>query len=340
MINIHTDFHEAVRSAKTGGADDQVLQYKTAHNVPDDWSEDDGPADNDIEESKVNKKKNGENAVGKRNVTKVEGRKTANKKATAVEVERSVNGNIRYRRDVQISLDSSDTRDMTVEMDDESFRSGAPPSDGTDFTASSPSSRPVPRNRRNGRRVVASSGESDSGSEEASGDDDLAASTLAITDQKPDIVQDLKGLSIASAPDFDLAALLTLCEQDCAHNFDSFVTSHPITALLGSSTPTKRGKRPVEFCNAFRKIGEASYSEVFGVWSGSPLSAEGSPRVVMKVVPLDLLPHGTSTRRSARLGGETEEDEVCLTRVEDVIKEMEITRLMGNVHKGFVKLHE
>lgn len=339
MINIHTDFHEAMRSDKTERASAQVLQDKTAHNVPDDWSEDDGSDDDAIEESKTNKEKNGEIVLGKRNMTRVKGGKTANKKATPVEVKRSISDDIKYRRHVEISLDSSDTRDTTVEVDDESFRSEAILSDSTNFSASSPSARPI-RNRRNRRKVVASSGESDSGSEEASGNDESAASNTATAKQEPEIVRGLKGLSIASAPESNLAALLTLCEQDSAHNFDSFVGSYSITAVSDSSAPNKRGKRQVEPSNAFRKIGEASYSEVFGVWSGSSISAEEPPRVVMKVVPLDLLPHGTSSRRSTRPGVETDEDEVCLTRVEDVRKEIEITRLMNDVHEGFVKLYE
>jgi hypothetical protein len=324
VINIHSDFHEAIQSqGSKPSINDQVLQEKTAHNAADSSSEDD-----EYEEVGDDLRK------GRRGVAAQKGKVYKTKAATtnkrAIQADNKESLNETATRPVEVSLGSSDAHDR-VEVEDPSYRSTTPASSSVNASPSSPSSRPVLRNRRNGRKVVESSGESESDDDEAASYSQSEPGTVAL--EEPEIITSLQGLSIRS--ETPLETLLTLCKQESAHDFTSFVSSHSVTSASATSGPKKKGKAIVEQ-NVFRKIGEASYSEVFGVWSGT--SSGSSPRVVMKVVPLDLAI--TTSRRSTRLSEETDEEEVCLTRVEDVIKEIEITRLMDSVHEGFVKLHE
>lgn len=320
MINIHSDFHEAILSESCKSPiNEQVLQDKTAHNVADSSSEDD-----EYEEIRDGLKKGRRGVTGGKGKTLKKKAATANKKAISVDSKASTRETA--NEPVEVSHGSSQ---RTVEIVDPSFRSAIPAS--ANASASSVSSRPVLRNRRNGRKVVESSGESESSDGESR--NDYQSETGTIDFEEPEIITDLQGLSIRSETPLEI--LLTLCKQESAHDFNSFVSSHTVTSASGTTATRKKGKAAIEH-NVFRKIGEASYSEVFGVWSGT--SSATPPRVVMKVVPLDLA--AGLSRRSARLGEETDEDEVCLTRVEDVIKEIEITRLMDSVHEGFVKLHE
>ena len=112
-----------------------------------------------------------------------------------------------------------------------------------------------------------------------------------------------------------LKPLLEECHQETCgpHNFSAFIESFPFDPI------TSRGIEDVDV--TFRKIGEASYSEVFGIGD-----------VVLKVIPI----------RDESEAGQSftpgEEDGPAPSDAKDVRKEIIVTRAMGEVYNGFVKL--
>ncbi|PPQ64615.1 hypothetical protein CVT24_008352 [Panaeolus cyanescens] len=114
-----------------------------------------------------------------------------------------------------------------------------------------------------------------------------------------------------------LIPLLEEClQEDCGpHNFSTFIESFPFDPIFMHA----RGKGSEDL--QFRKIGEASYSEVFGIGD-----------VVLKVIPLrdetvsDTIDDGMSY------------DGPAPSDVKDVRKEIIVTRAMGEVYGRFVKL--
>jgi serine/threonine-protein kinase haspin len=115
-------------------------------------------------------------------------------------------------------------------------------------------------------------------------------------------------------PDF-LLPLLQECNQDSPHEFSSFINSFPFDHIVQSYESELAAYSKAEF----RKVGEASYSEVFGIGS-----------VVLKIVPLR----------------DEYETKPAVYRVEspptsyarDIIQEIAATRLMGELCEGIVKL--
>ncbi|KAF9443328.1 hypothetical protein P691DRAFT_713447 [Macrolepiota fuliginosa MF-IS2] len=117
-----------------------------------------------------------------------------------------------------------------------------------------------------------------------------------------------------------LRPLLEECRQEESgpYEFSAFIESFPFDPIL-QDTNRAFGKRNTGELLRFRKIGEASYSEVFGIGN-----------VVLKVIPL---------RDELRRGvGEEGEDEPAPTDARDARKEIIVTRAMGEVHDRFVKL--
>ena len=111
-----------------------------------------------------------------------------------------------------------------------------------------------------------------------------------------------------------LKPILEECHQETCgpHNFSAFIESFPFDPIISL------GNRDVDI--SFRKIGEASYSEVFGIGD-----------VVLKVIPL----------RDESEAGQSlapEEDGPAPSDAKDVRKEIIVTRAMGEVYNGFVKL--
>ncbi|KAI6130334.1 hypothetical protein EDD16DRAFT_1541687 [Pisolithus croceorrhizus] len=111
-----------------------------------------------------------------------------------------------------------------------------------------------------------------------------------------------------SPPDY-LLPLLNECSQTCPHEFSAFIETFPFDPVV-QSVDADVGVR-------FHKIGEASFSEVFGIGD-----------VVLKVIPI-----------------QDEERYSCLmaeippsTEATDVLKEIIVTRAMGALCRGFVKL--
>jgi serine/threonine-protein kinase haspin len=119
-------------------------------------------------------------------------------------------------------------------------------------------------------------------------------------------------------PDY-LQPLLAECGQASSglHNFSTFISTFPFDPLVASSARTGDV--------GFRKIGEASYSEVFGIGD-----------VVLKVIPL----RDESQRKPRPHANvyDAEADGPFATDAKDVLKEVIVTHAMGQVCAGFVKL--
>lgn len=125
----------------------------------------------------------------------------------------------------------------------------------------------------------------------------------------------------ADYPEY-LRPLLEECHQEeCGpYEFSAFIESFPLDPILQDARRAAE-KRDVGEMLQFRKIGEASYSEVFGIGD-----------VVLKVIPLrDELRHGG-------VDAGDQEDGPAPTDAKDVRKEIIVTRAMGEVHDRFVKL--
>ena len=121
-----------------------------------------------------------------------------------------------------------------------------------------------------------------------------------------------------------LQPLLEECHQESCGpiEFSSFIDTFPFDPVV-----QREDGEPVSA--TFRKIGEASYSEVFGIGD-----------VVLKVIPLR--DESTSDASIGKLkmnvnSGEVE-DGPAPSDAKDVRKEIIVTRAMGEVCDGFVKL--
>ncbi|VDB97040.1 unnamed protein product [Peniophora sp. CBMAI 1063] len=114
----------------------------------------------------------------------------------------------------------------------------------------------------------------------------------------------------ASTFDACLQPLLAECDQPEPFEFSSFISTFPFDPVVAG--------RGADI--GFQKIGEASYSEVFGIGD-----------VVLKVVPLRSEATGQIYQAQ---GVETPPP----SEPGDVLKEILVTRTMGNIAQGFVKL--
>ncbi|EKM59315.1 uncharacterized protein PHACADRAFT_181318 [Phanerochaete carnosa HHB-10118-sp] len=119
-----------------------------------------------------------------------------------------------------------------------------------------------------------------------------------------------------------LQPLLKECGQDAPHEFSAFIEMFPFDPIVqtshnGVNIQTSSGTKA-----AFRKIGEASYSEVFGIGD-----------VVLKIIPL-------RNEEPVKKGRLFTDDMECPapSDVKDVLKEIVVTRAMGELCIGFVEL--
>lgn len=153
-------------------------------------------------------------------------------------------------------------------------------------------------------------------------------SVISLEDDESDLndtdVNDLLKFADLSNSDYDdhapevpehLLPLLQECNQDSPHEFSSFINSFPFDQIVQSYESELAAYSKAEF----RKVGEASYSEVFGIGS-----------VVLKIVPL-------------RDESETKADGYHVespppSDARDVLREIAATRLMGETCEGFIKL--
>lgn len=109
-----------------------------------------------------------------------------------------------------------------------------------------------------------------------------------------------------------LRPLLAECAQATPHEFSAFIELFPLDPIV---------RRGAGGAVAFQKIGEASYSEVFGIGD-----------VVLKVIPL----RDEARGRADEAGLESESPAPSDAR--DVLKEIFVTRAMGDMCPGFVRL--
>ena len=111
-----------------------------------------------------------------------------------------------------------------------------------------------------------------------------------------------------------LKPLLKECHQETCgpHEFSAFIETFPYDPIIRPAGT----KYPPDM--KFNKIGEASYSEVFGVGD-----------VVLKIIPL---------RDESKVNQMDEVEGPAPTDAQDVRKEIIVTRAMGEVYGGFIKL--
>ncbi|OCH94325.1 hypothetical protein OBBRIDRAFT_770081 [Obba rivulosa] len=109
-----------------------------------------------------------------------------------------------------------------------------------------------------------------------------------------------------------LQPLLAECSQITPHEFSAFIEMFPLDPIV-------HALRESVGSVGFQKIGEASYSEVFGIGD-----------VVLKIIPLR-----DEERHAPR---EDDPESPALSDAQDVLKEMIVTRAMGEMCEGFVKL--
>ena len=112
-----------------------------------------------------------------------------------------------------------------------------------------------------------------------------------------------------------LLPLLQECNQGSPHEFSSFINSFPFDPIVQSYESELAAYSKAEF----RKVGEASYSEVFGIGS-----------VVLKIVPL-------RDEVETKTDGHDVESPPP-SDAGDVLQEIAITRSMGELCEGFTKL--
>ena len=132
-----------------------------------------------------------------------------------------------------------------------------------------------------------------------------------------DISLDLADLTLSSTSNEDhalpnqpphLISLLDECGQDAPVEFSAFIEAFPVHPIIRSSCSGRA---------AFQKIGEASYSEVFGIGD-----------VVLKIIPI----------RNEEGPDEIDAETPAPSDAKDVLKEIIVTRALGETCDGFVNL--
>jgi serine/threonine-protein kinase haspin len=143
----------------------------------------------------------------------------------------------------------------------------------------------------------------------------LPPSPSTITDT--DISIDLANFTLSSTPiDNDafsnqpphLIPLLDECGQEAPVEFSAFIEAFPVHPIVRSSCSGHA---------TFQKIGEASYSEVFGIGD-----------VVLKIIPI----------RNEEGPDEIDVETHAPSDAKDVLKEIVVTRALGEMCNGFVNL--
>jgi len=169
-------------------------------------------------------------------------------------------------------------------------------------------------------------------------------------------LDDLELGATPSKPEIEetLRSLLQVCDQTEVLPFTDFLATwnffSPTTASTSKSSLSN---------NTFKKVGEASYSEVYAVsqavGSSSATTAGGKGRrkapssgkigmnigeLVLKVVPLvSSSMQEAQAAKMKEVDEEDEDEEVAFSSIQDVQREIEITRLMSGMDGGFVRCH-
>ena len=105
-----------------------------------------------------------------------------------------------------------------------------------------------------------------------------------------------------------LIPLLDECGQEAPVEFSAFIEAFPVHPVVQSTCSGHA---------TFQKIGEASYSEVFGIGD-----------VVLKLIPI----------RNEEGSDEIDAETPAPSDAKDVLKEIVVTRAMGEMCNGFVNL--
>ncbi|CAL1701316.1 unnamed protein product [Somion occarium] len=126
---------------------------------------------------------------------------------------------------------------------------------------------------------------------------------------------------LGSAVPAYLQPLLAECSQTTPHEFSAFIEMFPRDRIVHISHDCTEFDSNSAGLPNFQKIGEASYSEVFGIGN-----------VVLKIIPLRDEDAKRSPDTSADLDAPAPSD------AKDVLKEIVVTRAMGEMCGGFVKL--
>jgi serine/threonine-protein kinase haspin len=143
----------------------------------------------------------------------------------------------------------------------------------------------------------------------------LPPSPSTITDS--DLSIDLADLILTSTPinndalpnqPTHLIPLLDECGQEAPVEFSAFIEAFPVHPIVQSSFSGRA---------TFQKIGEASYSEVFGIGD-----------VVLKIIPI----------RNEEGPDKIDAETPAPSDAKDVLKEIVVTRAMGEMCNGFVNL--
>ncbi|PCH40873.1 hypothetical protein WOLCODRAFT_137049 [Wolfiporia cocos MD-104 SS10] len=145
-------------------------------------------------------------------------------------------------------------------------------------------------------------------------DDDLSLDLAQLDISQLDIAL------TAPPPPAYLRPLLRECAQETPHEFSSFIRSFPLDPIVHADT-AGGAKARARSSVRFQKIGEASYSEVFGIGD-----------VVLKVIPLRDETHTTDA------DAEPDSDTPAPSDAHDVLKEIIVTRAVGEMCVGFVQL--
>lgn len=117
-------------------------------------------------------------------------------------------------------------------------------------------------------------------------------------------------------PNF-LRPLLKECGQEAPYDFHEFVEVFPFDQIHSDSSGQRSSLNPLP---SYQKVGEASYSEVFGIGN-----------VVLKVIPL-------MDEDIDAINLDHSVDQPSMSEAKDVLKEIIVTRAMGNMCDGFTTL--
>lgn len=128
----------------------------------------------------------------------------------------------------------------------------------------------------------------------------------------PEALAEVERLEAASAPPIPayVHSLLDECAQPTPHEFSAFIEMFPHDPIVRVPNSAR--------LPTFQKIGEASFSEVFGIGD-----------VVLKIIPL---------RDEERRALAMDVDGPAPSDAKDVLKEIIVTRAMGVCCQGFVEL--
>ena len=146
--------------------------------------------------------------------------------------------------------------------------------------------------------------------------DHIRVDAYPVVSSKQNVSSALLGKNKAHAY---LRPLLAECGQIMPFDFTEFIETLPYNLHAFSET-SNHDHIISNTSSHFQKIGEATYSEVFGIGN-----------IVLKVIPL-------TTESEDELPSESDTYAPLTSDAKDVLKEILVTRTMGEICKGFIRL--